>query len=804
MTTLVDKAILSGADNRPPMLEKDMYYSWKSIMDLYMMNRQHGRMILEFVENGPLIWPSIEENRVTRPKKYSELFAMEAIQADCDVKETNIILQRLPPEGRQTSLAASILRTYTQGASGNNSGKQRTVIYYNCKGKATCLNSALTKRKRDDLWFKDKVLLVQAQANDQILHEKELAFLAYPGITEAQATQTVITHNAAYQADDLNTYDSDCDELHTAKVSLMENLSHYGLDALAEVHNHDNVNNNMINQAIQAAVQNFNFPAQQDALILSMIEQLKTQFFYDHTTKQALGFQNPFYLKKAQQLEPKLYNGNIIKKTNAIVIHETEETLMLAEESRSKMLLKQKDPMMLENKVNTTCVDYNSVNSPEPTPSGRPIKVEVPKVSMVNTSLKKLKHHIARFDVVVKERTTDTTITEGIPKNMVIKKLKERIKSLSGNMKEDKIKKELEEIETINIELDHKVTKIKSLRIRLKEQCDDLINQVNLKSAENSDLNASLQEKVLVITALKDNLRKLKGKVVVDDVVTSHPIDPEMLKVDIAPLAPKLRNNRIAHSDYIRHTQEQTTILREIVKQGKSLNPLNNSLDYACKYIKRIQELLILIRQTALASTIYVIRVNLSTSASGSQPSGSTKKDKIQQTPSSTQKNKIEAHPRTIRSSLINKKCAVKFKDIEYVLYSKLNVVQIVLWYLDSSCSKHVTGYRSQLTTFVDKFLGTVKLRLGHNLFHVGQFCDSDLEVAFRQHTCFIRNLKEAVTTACYTQNHSIVRLRHGKTPYELLHDKLPDLSFFHVFGALCYPTNDSKNLEKLHPKADI
>ncbi|GKD65368.1 hypothetical protein Tco_1307476 [Tanacetum coccineum] len=96
MTTLADKAILSGADNRPPMLEKDMYDYWKSIMELYMMNRQHGRMILESIENGLLIWPSIEENRVTRPKKYSELSATEAIQADCDIKATNIILQGLP------------------------------------------------------------------------------------------------------------------------------------------------------------------------------------------------------------------------------------------------------------------------------------------------------------------------------------------------------------------------------------------------------------------------------------------------------------------------------------------------------------------------------------------------------------------------------------------------------------------------------------------------------------------------------------------------------------------------------------
>nr|GEZ60228.1 retrovirus-related Pol polyprotein from transposon TNT 1-94 [Tanacetum cinerariifolium] len=62
----------------------------------------------------------------------------------------------------------------------------------------------------------------------------------------------------------------------------------------------------------------------------------------------------------------------------------------------------------------------------------------------------------------------------------------------------------------------------------------------------------------------------------------------------------------------------------------------------------------------------------------------------------------------------------------------------------------------------------------------------------------------EAMATACFTQNRSIIRLRHGKTPYELMHGKQHDLSFFHVFGVLCYPTNDSENVSKLQPKADI
>ncbi|GKB49481.1 hypothetical protein Tco_0900234 [Tanacetum coccineum] len=128
------------------------------------------------------------------------------------------------------------------------------------KGKDTYPNNALNQGRNGMIhglrikfcWFKLKQVV-------QIYMRRKLAFLADPGIPEGQATQTVITHNAAYQAADLDAYDSDCDELNTAKIALMANLSHYGLDALAE-----------------AVVQNSNSSAQQDALILSVIEQLKT------------------------------------------------------------------------------------------------------------------------------------------------------------------------------------------------------------------------------------------------------------------------------------------------------------------------------------------------------------------------------------------------------------------------------------------------------------------------------------------------------------------------------------------------
>ncbi|GJZ70099.1 hypothetical protein Tco_0633649 [Tanacetum coccineum] len=215
------------------------------------------------------------------------------------------------------------------------------------------------------------------QVNGQILHEEEQAFLADPGITEGQATQTVITHNAAYQVDDLDAYDSDCDELNTAKVALMVNLSHYGLDVLAEVHNLDNMDNNMINQDVQAR------PSPE---LSSVVNHSKTEITSD---------------------------------SNIIPYSHVNETLS-AELERYKeqvKVLKEGQNVDLKSKDNVSDSCEESAEIDYPSPSCRPTKVEVPKelpkVSMVNTSLKKLKHNLAGFDVVVKERTTATAITEG-------------------------------------------------------------------------------------------------------------------------------------------------------------------------------------------------------------------------------------------------------------------------------------------------------------------------------------------------------------------------------------------------------
>nr|GEU37542.1 hypothetical protein [Tanacetum cinerariifolium] len=464
MTTLVDKAILLGADNRPPMLEKYMYDSWKSIMKLYMMNRQH--------RSGPLIWPSIEENKVTRPKKYSELSATEAIQADCDVKATNIILQGLPPEvyalvsnhkvakelWGDKLLSLLVLQEHThQEQMETILGNKRLLSVTTAKGKARCPNSVLNKR------------------GNRMIHE-------------TQATQTVITHNAAYQADDLNASDSDCDEINSAKISLMVNLSHYGSDNLVESETEITSDSNIIPYSHSNDTLN------------TELERYKDQVRI---------------LKEGENVDLKSKDIGSDSCAQFIEIDNLKQTLsehLKEKESLIQMVTLLKNDFQKEKSIN---ID-------------REIVLEK-QIKELNNIVFKTNQSAQTVHMLMKPQFFYDHIT----------------------------KQALEPI------LSTRPTKVEVLK----------------------ELRKVRMEKVLVITAFKGNIRKLKGKVIVDDVVTSHPIDPKLLKVDVAELAPKLRNNRTVHSDYLKHTQEETVTLREIVKLGRSLNLLNTSLDYAYRKV---------------------------------------------------------------------------------------------------------------------------------------------------------------------------------------------------------------------------
>nr|GEZ48429.1 putative ribonuclease H-like domain-containing protein [Tanacetum cinerariifolium] len=381
-------------------------------------------------------------------------------------------------------------------------------------------------------------------------------------------------------------------------------------------------------------------------------------------------------------------------------------------------------------------------------------------------------------------------------------------------------------------------------------------------------------------------------------VVSLNPIDPELLKVDVAPLALKLRKNMTAHTDYIRHTQKEADTLREIIESERLLNPLNTSLDYASANKK------VPVSNSTITKSLVANKMEPNNSW-GSSSSNVTSplldcrnnlytmslQDMMASSPicllSKASKTKSWLWHRRLshlnfgainhlaRQGLVRgipklkfekdhlcSACAMgkstkkthkpKSEDTNqeklYLLHMDLcgpmrvesiNGKKYILVIVDDySRFTWVKFLRSkdETSNFIIKFLKMIQVRLKVPVRRIRtdngtEFVNQTLRdyyeaVGISHETSVARSPQqnrvverrnrtlieatqtmlinaqallflwaEAVATACFTQNRSIISLRHGKTPYEILHSKLPDLSFFHVFGALCYPTNDSENL---------
>nr|GEU76696.1 putative pol protein [Tanacetum cinerariifolium] len=373
-------------------------------------------------------------------------------------------------------------------------------------------------------------------------------------------------------------------------------------------------------------------------------------------------------------------------------------------------------------------------------------------------------------------------------------------------------------------------------------------------------MQASLQGKDNVIKQLKKQISHLQEtRSDTDRTLQVRAVDSQITQltkkkyvIDVEPIVSRLRNNREAHLDYLRHLKESVETIRDIVEEAKVVK----------EYQKRTKSDQ---NQTKIGSVIQIILWYLD--------SGYSK------------------HMTGDRSRLMN---FVK-KFIGTVRFGNDHFGAIM-------------GYGDYMigNSVISRVYYVKRLR--HNLFSVGQFCDANLKDAFRKHSCYVRDTDgvelikgsrgsnlytisveymmksslicllskasknkswlwhrlnfefvnkplteyyerigifhqktvprtpqqngiverqnrtlveaartmlifskalmflwaEVVATACYTKNRSIIHTHQNKTPYELVHNKNPDLTFFRVFGALCYPTNDSEDLGKLQPTADI
>ncbi|GJY78899.1 hypothetical protein Tco_0484700 [Tanacetum coccineum] len=678
----------------------------------------------------------------------------------------------------------------------------------------------------------------------------------------------------------------------------------------------------------------------------------------------------------SQRIKPTLYDGSAIVKEHAVVsVIDDEETLLLEEESRSKMLDKQNDPISLKQKINISLIYYSKLNkikedfgkrfvtqkelfaeqafwlkhsnyNPDTSvKSHTPIRIEapseLPRVSFVNESLKKLKYQLASFDKVVKMRTTSDAITadawgfehtkasfvtEIIPFLKVLKDtfnafdktLLDEITELS--IDNDQLLKQIMSQEIMHIVVNsvdildvkmscvnecNKCLELETELLKKKDliEKDDTFNENQNVPTFNqlfeiNELKAQSQEKDMVIRKLKDMIKSLSRKDymenvkkdideietinielehrkdVVDTAVSkpSATIAPRMFKLDIEPISHRLKNNMDAHEKLLVYVSKTCPSLTKPCEKLVVVTPMNK--DKKVRFAGPVTSSSIIPKQTDSLRTkdsnkplLTSTGVKPTTSACGSKPSGNTKKNRITQPPSSNQKNKVDEHHRKVKSSLnkmnsvsepisnVHVKHFVRNANIDSicVIFNKClfdaNHDMYVIDYVDdvnllvptketstksvatptqgilvysrrpkatrsvgSSSKVKIVEFKTSNSKEPKQSWGSTVFdvpssslndcRFGNN--HIAKimgYGDYQMGNVTISRVYYVEGLGhnlffvEAVATAGYTQNRSLIQKRHNKTQYELLHDRKPDLSYLHVFGALCYPSNDDEDI---------
>ncbi|GJT49983.1 integrase, catalytic region, zinc finger, CCHC-type containing protein [Tanacetum coccineum] len=1020
------------------MLDKRMYNSWQSRMLLYIKGKKNGRMMLESIENEPLVYPTIEENGAIRSKKYAELTEQEKLQDDCDVQATNIILQgtelsyqerkcklynefykftsvkgetlyeyywrfaqlindmdtigmitqqvqlyAYPSQHKGHENEARMLREryldplalvanhqtqshsahYLQQLSSIHQTGLALLVFIPGDNPIACLNKAMTflstvvalrRQGQSFAGTRSKGNATSSGGNNSTGLARVVKCYNYQGKGHMarQCTKpkrprnsawfkTTIPQNAAFQTDDLDAYDFDCDDISSAKVVLMANLSSYDSDVLSEMSDQmsnqvthwDKVNQETknVNESLTAELERYKervktfeqrlnvdlssheklIDSQMDDMIRNRnalkqeIDSLKQTLYKQVKENESLLQTFNVFKKESKEKENKYMDKEIDleKKIKELIIFELNEVKTVFNQIEAvvdqcfvdkKYFDIQKKELSLDNDrllVCIICQDAMNIVM-----HANSVHVNVLHASLVNDNLEierleQENDHL--FKLLLSQDIVQICVNSLATRNICREMQQSFIHEYNGNVM---LKAELAKKE-------HMVEK--KLFDEVVLRCSRLENHgANLELKSQHQKETKLDEKDISIANLRKHIKSLKGKNVVEkEAIPNNAkfITPRIFKLNLEPLAPKVLKNRDAHIDYIKHSREPADTLREIVKHARALKPLDRDLNSACMWkstgrtftidentcpLTRITSTKVVpLKETTSKSVITqnlevkvysrrpkvtksvgssskykIIESRISNNSESNQSWGSNASD----VPSSSspvdfrfendQIAKIMSYGEYQMGNLMIswvyyvEGLGIKRLKLIYVVFRRYDVILSYLYPIESvkdqvlvMASKaipfklrlhHYTGQ-----TRTSSRATQIKVLEGSLMFHfpimtlrayyedVGISHQTSVartpqqnDVVKRRNQTLVEAARtmwifskaplflwaEAAATACFTQNQSLIRKHHNKTPYKLLHNRKPDLSHLHVFGALCYPTNDSEDLGKLKPKADI
>nr|GEU37323.1 Gag-Pol polyprotein [Tanacetum cinerariifolium] len=1044
MANLLEDIQCAGFDTRPPMLDMTDFAAWQQRVRRYCRDKENGVNILKSIDEGPYQMGTVREplaegtegtpqfaiklNKGLRDSNYDQLYAYLK-QHETHAKENKMMLKRFsqntvdplalmsnvsnPQRYSPSSSTSSSIQVpqhladnphldSSQGMNpqgggaagyggaqnrvGNvNTGQARPVKCYNCNGAGhIARNCTQPKRPQNFEYYKDKMLLMQAQEDGVSLDVEQLLFHAggqdnafNDDVDEQLVQDLALNVDNVLQANNCDAFDSDMDEAPTAQTMFMANLSSadpvtdevgpsYDSDILFEVQDHDHYQYVKDNEV--PVVHSDVSPVPNDAFMM----------IYN------------------DMCEP--HAQSVSNQSRNIVV----ENLLTAELATYKEQVKLGLHQLGSLKGKGVLNKPRNVTSKKVIPFFKTLKDNFKGIQKALTNeIKEMKDVFEELEAEVSQYVIDRKHDAIEWKNLLITNDNLIVECLSKEVFFVVTNSELNVAQFTEMNVTHT-----TVEARYRELGAELANLRNMSHHDNQEELINRFSK-LKVTTLTTKYVNLKDQTIekVNSVSKDH-VKPKVLTrgkyaIDVEPIVPRLRNNRNAHLDYLRHLKESVETIYDIVEEAKILRPLDRSIVSACRYTKHSQELLEYEigtcpqgsqqRDKQLAH-IPLIRkkVNSCPNASGSQPKINTKTNWISPA-KGVNKLPVEDQPRTNKSHLRTS------NRVDSSSRLKRTVIQIVLWYLDSGCSKHMRRDCSWLMNFVKKFIRIVRFRNDHfgAIMGYGDYVISDSVIS--RHSCYVRdtngvelikgsrgsnlytisvedmmksspicllskasknkswlwhqrnskkhthkpktkntNLEvlhtlhmdlcgpmrvqtingkkyilvivddyyrftwvkilrskdetpevvikvvqqihvglnktvryirtdngtefvnqtlteyyerlgifhqkivprtpqqngvverrnrtlveatrtmliffkasmflwaEVMATACYTQNRSLIHTHHHKTPYELVHNKKPDLIFFRVFGALCYPINDSEDLRKLQPTADI